>query len=124
MNLGKLAVTAIGFVADVLALKVLSAVSPRTEALLGRISGGFLTKDACAARARYNAAALDDAFPYVTLLLGQRPSRLIENMTDALADSAASRARQMAKDIEDYARPSGKALEELLPSASRDAVVT
>jgi len=117
MNIAKLAGTAIGFVADVFALKVLSAVSPKTEALLARITGGFVTKDACAARARNNAAALDQAFPYLERLLGQRPSRLIENVTNLLADSAASRARQLAKEVEGYVSPFGKALGELLPGA-------
>lgn len=116
MNIAKLAGTAIGFVADVLALKVLGAVSPKTEALLARITGGFVTKAACAARARNNAAVLDKTFPFMERLLGQRPSRLVETVTHLLADSAVSRARQLANDVEHAVAPFGKALWELLPS--------
>jgi len=122
MNMVKLASTAIGFVADVLALKVLSGVSQKTQTLLGRITGGFITKDACAARAKNNAAALDKAFPYLERLLGQRPSRLIEDMTNVLADSAASRARQLAENVEQYVSPFGKSLAELLPGARENPV--
>ena len=120
-NIAQIAGSAISFVADILALKILSSVSPDTQALVSRITDGFISKDACAARARTQAASLDRTFPFMETLLGERPSVFIKKLVEGAADSAATQCRRLAQNIESYLAPAGRALQTLLPAAARMA---
>ena len=123
MNIAQLAGSAFSFVADVIASKVLAAAPQKAQDLMSRITGGFISKDACAARAQTNAAIIDSTFPFVERMIGSRPSQLIERPLTGLTSSAALRAREFAETVQSYVGPIHNAIKEYL-SPKGDAVKT